>query len=375
MRVIPHTAYVASLAPALAALSAAGIVMFWREYAAGSRRWWLLPVAVTAELGWSAYLWRSYRGFLPAAQWVIVVVGLGAIATLVFVKRPARRGLVVSGALAGAVVMVAAPAAWSASALDARYDGNEMNAVAGPAPDTGLRHMAAGIENLLGLGEHAGLARHGGGGSGTSRNSSGGSGGGGSGGGGNSGRGTAGMGGWGGDSTSLTSAQRDIYSYVSAHAGNAPYLMATTYWGQAAPYILATGKEVLPVGGFSGSVPSPTLARVRNLVSTGQLRFFLLSPADDEHGMFGRAGTGPEGAGPEGAGQALAITNWVRSACDKVPGGVGAGALYRCGLVYQGRYDKRLLIVCCPFCCPLRGFTLATWTQPGGGASSGTGCS
>ncbi len=367
MRVVPHTAYVASLAPALAALSAAGIVMFWREYTAGSRRWWLLPVAVAAELGWSAYLWRSYRGFLPVAQWAIVVVGLGAIATLVLVKQPGRRGLVVSGALAGAVAMVAAPAAWSISALDARYDGNEMNAIAGPAPDTGPRHMAAGIENLLGLGERAGLARHGTSGNPTSGNPTSGNPTSGDSAGGNpiSGTGTAGMGGWGGDSTSLTGAQRDIYAYVSAHAGNAPYLMATTYWSQAAPYILATGKEVLPVGGFSGSVPSPTLARVRDLVSTGQLRFFLLSPAGGEHGMFGLAR----------AGQALTITNWVRSACEKVPGGVGAGALYRCGLVHQGRYDKRLLIVCCPFCCPLRGFTLATWTLPGGGVSSGTGCS
>jgi len=46
MKVIPHTAYVASLAPALAALSGAGIVMFWREYAAGTSRGWLL-----AEMG------------------------------------------------------------------------------------------------------------------------------------------------------------------------------------------------------------------------------------------------------------------------------------------------------------------------------------
>lgn len=33
-----HTAYVASLAPTLAALSAAGIAILWREYAAGGRR-------------------------------------------------------------------------------------------------------------------------------------------------------------------------------------------------------------------------------------------------------------------------------------------------------------------------------------------------
>ena len=40
---IPHTAYMASLAPPLAALSGAGIVLFWRWYRAGSWAGWLLP--------------------------------------------------------------------------------------------------------------------------------------------------------------------------------------------------------------------------------------------------------------------------------------------------------------------------------------------
>src|ERR1700761_2701575 len=40
MSSIPHTAYVASLAPPLAALSAAGIVMFWRYFGSGDPRGW-----------------------------------------------------------------------------------------------------------------------------------------------------------------------------------------------------------------------------------------------------------------------------------------------------------------------------------------------
>ena len=42
------------------------------------------------------------------------------------------------------------------------------------------------------------------------------------------------------------------------------------------------------MGGFSGSVPSPTLARVKQLVATGQLKFFLLGGA----GGFGGPGRG-----------------------------------------------------------------------------------
>ena len=36
--------------------------------------------------------------------------------------------------------------------------------------------------------------------------------------------------------------------------------MAVSSWSEASPYILATGQEVMPMGGFSGTVPAPTLA-------------------------------------------------------------------------------------------------------------------
>ena len=74
---IPHTAYVASLAPPIAALSGAGIVWLRGWYRAGSRGDWLLPVAVAAELAWAFYLWSGYRGFLPWALPVIVLAGSG----------------------------------------------------------------------------------------------------------------------------------------------------------------------------------------------------------------------------------------------------------------------------------------------------------
>lgn len=79
------------------------------------------------------------------------------------------------------------------------------------------------------------------------------------------------------------------------------------------------------MGGFSGSVPEPTLARVRQLVATGQLRFFLL---------------GAGGAGPGRGGSTVAeIASWVESSCATVPGqdyGATSGAaasqtLYACG--------------------------------------------
>jgi 4-amino-4-deoxy-L-arabinose transferase-like glycosyltransferase len=53
---IPHTAYMASLAPPLAALSGTGIVLFWRWYRSASRLWWLLPLAIAVQVAWAWYL-------------------------------------------------------------------------------------------------------------------------------------------------------------------------------------------------------------------------------------------------------------------------------------------------------------------------------
>lgn len=129
--------------------------------------------------------------------------------------------------------------------------------------------------------------------------------------------------------------------------------MAVSSWTEASPYIEATGQEVMPMGGFSGTVPEPSLAKVKQLVSSGQLRFFLLDGAG--------AGAGAAGSGGRGGGNATvqAIASWVQSSCSAVPaqdyaasssnstgsstggaatfgggafgGAASGGTLYRCG--------------------------------------------
>jgi hypothetical protein len=131
--------------------------------------------------------------------------------------------------------------------------------------------------------------------------------------------------------TTLTAAQQRLYDYISAHRDGAGYLMAVSSWEEAGEYILATGQEVMPMGGFSGTVPSPTLAAVQHLVRTGQLRFFLISGTG--------AGTGLGGGGGS---TAATIDAWVQSACKAVPAtdyaattatataGAGGEYLYAC---------------------------------------------
>jgi 4-amino-4-deoxy-L-arabinose transferase-like glycosyltransferase len=329
MSMIPHTAYMASLAPPLAALSGAGIVMFWRAYRAEGWRGWVLPLAVAAETGWAYFLWRDYGGFLPWARDLLLAAGAVAVVALVVARlsRRARARLVVVALGTGVAAMLAAPATWAASVLDVAYAGSSFNATAGPAGGMGGFGGGAPTAARGAAGERAAqyADRFAGGPSGGNT-------------GGNAGGGSApgGAGGGIGSSatTTLTSAEQRLYDYVSAHRDGASYLMAVESWETASPYILATGQEVMPMGGFSGSVPSPTLAAVQQLVRTGQLKFFLISGTGTGNG--GGAGLGGGGS------TAATIEAWVRSACTAVPAadytgssatattGTGEQALYAC---------------------------------------------
>jgi hypothetical protein len=83
------------------------------------------------------------------------------------------------------------------------------------------------------------------------------------------------------DITRFLAAGFDIRTSLAAlEKANAaePYLMATQTAVLAAPFIYASGLEVLPIGGFTGTIPEPTLATVEHLVQTGEVATFLQSP-------------------------------------------------------------------------------------------------
>jgi hypothetical protein len=56
----------------------------------------------------------------------------------------------------------------------------------------------------------------------------------------------------------------------------APWAFAIDTSQLAAPYIQATGREVLPIGGFEGGAPAPTVAQLRGYVSSGKVRAVLV---------------------------------------------------------------------------------------------------
>jgi hypothetical protein len=215
------------------------------------------------------------------------------------------------------------PTVWAGSVLDANYSGSAFDASAGPRAAGGFggggrRSLATDIPASAREEFQSGNFR-----------------GPGNGGGGNGGGGFAGPGG--GTTDTLTASQRQLYAYLSAHRDSARFIAAVDSWNAASPYIIATGQNFMPMGGFSGSVPQPTLAQAQALVRTGQLRYFMIS---------GSSGLGPRGGD---SGTVASITSWVESTCQQVPasdyggtatadqnqpdgfGSPGAITLYHCG--------------------------------------------
>jgi 4-amino-4-deoxy-L-arabinose transferase-like glycosyltransferase len=63
---------------------------------------------------------------------------------------------------------------------------------------------------------------------------------------------------------------------------NTPIALATDSSILAAPFILATGKEVLPIGGFQGGIPAPSLSELQRRIAAGEVRAFLVPLASDD---------------------------------------------------------------------------------------------
>ncbi|MEU5527820.1 glycosyltransferase family 39 protein [Micromonospora chersina] len=274
---LTHRAYLATMAPPLAALAAAGVVLSWRAL---RDRWatWLLPAVLLVQLAWTTHLAGRYPGFLPWLTWPALATAAAATVALVVAGRGPRRAPgapVVAGrrterpwrvvAALGLAAVLAVPAAWGLSVLDRRYAGTAFEAGAGPSGPVGLALDA--------------------------------------------------------DTTdTLTAPRRRLDDYLLAHRDGARYVAATSSWRTASQFVLPTGQPFLPLGGYSGLVPQPTLAELRALVDAGELRFVLL-------GGVGGLGTTDS--------ELSRIMTWVLSSCREVPAAEHGGGdellVYRCG--------------------------------------------
>ncbi|WP_219671199.1 hypothetical protein [Streptomyces bambusae] len=105
----------------------------------------------------------------------------------------------------------------------------------------------------------------------------------------------------------------EVKKALLADAGRYTWAAATTGAQNAASYQLATGHPVMPIGGFNGSDPSPTLAQFQAYVREGRIHYYI------------GGGSGMRGAGP-GGGTSSAIATWVEEHYTAVT--VGGVTLY-----------------------------------------------
>ena len=223
-----HSYYTTALAPAIAALAAAGLARLWRWYRAPGAAWVLLPIAVAGSAIWAYVLVERDRGWHGWAAAVVVVLGALAVLTLVGARfgKGRRAGLVLAG-----VTLLVVPAIWSGATAFAGTRAGGAMAQAGPAPTM-----------------RGGFGQNGG----------------------------------------LTAQDRQILAYVTKAAPNARITLALEEPSmQAAQWIIDSDVTVIGMGGFDGTDDAPTTTQLADWVRTGQLRFVL---AEQTRG-FARGGT------------------------------------------------------------------------------------
>ncbi|MFI7632584.1 glycosyltransferase family 39 protein [Nonomuraea sp. NPDC049400] len=303
-----HPYYTTAMAPAVAALCGMGGVAMWQAYRR-SRVWaWALPLAVAVTGAWSFVVLRRTPEWVSWLAWVVLGATLAAVAVLVLARVRAQVTVKIAAvALAAtAVAGLAGPAAFAVTPLQSQVNGS--NPTAGPnAGRMGFGRMGGGPGQFPagefpggrfpegqmppgqmpgGQGQPDGQGQPPGQdtGSGTERT------------------GRAGFMG-GGVSDSMV-------KYLLANQGAATWLVAVNSSMQASPIILSTGKPVLAMGGFTGSDPAMTVDRLKELVSSGQLRYVM---SGGDRGGPGRGNT--------------EVTTYVQENCKAVEGQDG---LYDC---------------------------------------------
>ncbi|WP_296198162.1 glycosyltransferase family 39 protein [uncultured Microbacterium sp.] len=152
--------------------------------------------------------------------------------------------------------------------------------------------------------------------------------------------GAGGFGGTGGFGGATSETDSALVTWLQANQSGTEYLIATFGAQYAASLIIGSGGEsVLPIGGFSGNDPVPTLAAFQDLIASGDLKYVLVSAqgageSGGRSGGMGGGGGGFGGAGGMGGSSskttsASEIRSWVEQNCTAVTDAPSSG-IYAC---------------------------------------------
>jgi 4-amino-4-deoxy-L-arabinose transferase-like glycosyltransferase len=303
---IIHPYYTVALAPAIGAVIGIAATLLWRyrhlPSAAG-----LLALSVLLAAGWQFMLLDRTPSWLPPLRYAIVIAGVASALLLAVVSRMARQVGTVVAAVA-LIAGLAGPSAYAISTARTPHTGSIPSA--GPATAGGFgglggRPGVGGRPGARGLpgGGLPGGGLPGGGLPGAAGRFAGpppgGFGGGFAGGAGTGGTGGPGIGGGGaGGLLNASTPSAALVTALKADASSYTWVAAAVGSNTAAGYQLASQEPVMPIGGFNGSDPSPTLAQFQAYVTAGKIHYFI-----------GGGGFGANLQG--GSDSSAAIASWV----------------------------------------------------------------
>jgi 4-amino-4-deoxy-L-arabinose transferase-like glycosyltransferase len=291
MQGIFHSYYTVALAPAVGAVVGMGSAVLWplRRHPAVAAT---LAGTVALSAWWACTLLGRSADFVPWLRWVVLVAGLAAaVGLLASFRLPARVALL-SAAVALAAVL-AGPAAYAVDTAAEAHTGAVPSA--GPAVAGGFGPGGSGPGGFGRGGLPGGRLPDGGQGRFPGGAAPGGTAPGGALPGG--GRRGGGM----GNLLDSPTPPAEITALLKAGADGFTWAAAAVGSTNASGYQLATAEPVMPVGGFNGSDPSPTLAQFQQYVAEGQIHYFIGG------GGFGGA-RGGNGGGSNNSSQ---ISAWV----------------------------------------------------------------
>ncbi|MCX2963345.1 glycosyltransferase family 39 protein [Gordonia sp. Z-3] len=272
-----HSYYTAALAPAVAAVVAGGAAVCWSQ----RDRLWVrivLAAAVWIAAIWGFVLLNRSPDFVPWLRWMVLLVGLVSGVVMLLAHRTYLSAVAaitalaagLAGPIAYTVDTIATPKQGSIISAGPRVEGEFGPGGGGPGGRggggrDGARGGAAGAPWMT-PGGNAGAN-----GAGPAMPADGGFPG-------MAGPGMmgpeAGTGGPGGllngstpsaELVAMLRTDADSYTWVGAAVGS----------NEASGYQLESGYSVMPIGGFNGTDPSPTLEQFQKLVSDGQIHYFL----------------------------------------------------------------------------------------------------
>ncbi|MDH2443255.1 glycosyltransferase family 39 protein [Amnibacterium sp. CER49] len=293
---IIHPYYSVALAPAIGGLVGIGAGLLWRRRAALRARITAAAIVVMTA-AWAFVLLSGAPSFLPWLKVVVAVAGI--VAAVALVIGPVAARLAPVAVVAALVAGLAGPAAYAVETTFTAHTGSLPTA--GPATTTGFGGTAGpggrafaqggGFRGQNGFGGGQPPAFGGptgqppafGGQAGTN--------------GGFRGAPGGAAGGLLGGSTTVSSA---LVTALQQDAGRYTWAAAAIGSQNAAAYQLASGEAVMPIGGFNGSDPSPTLAGFQADVAAGKVHWFIAS------GMRGGSANG-------GSDAAARIATWVEA--------------------------------------------------------------